>query len=120
MKEVYIVCYSYAQIMERLLHKNVIRLIEVEKSSIGSVLVVEFAEGGELFDRIGFLFLSHEPDVGINESLAHFYFVQLGLLIVVISVRAVEYIHSRGVCHRDIVGWFLVTKAWASDPITVP
>eukprot|EP01086_Lenisia_limosa_P014131 TRINITY_DN44160_c0_g1_i2.p1 TRINITY_DN44160_c0_g1~~TRINITY_DN44160_c0_g1_i2.p1 ORF type:complete len:502 (+),score=-7.12 TRINITY_DN44160_c0_g1_i2:92-1507(+) len=76
-----------AQIMERLLHKNVIRLIEVEKSSIGSVLVVEFAEGGELFDRI-------EPDVGINESLAHFYFVQL--------VRAVEYIHSRGVCHRDI------------------
>ncbi|KXS15656.1 kinase-like protein [Gonapodya prolifera JEL478] len=48
---------------------------------------MEYAEGGELFDGIA-------PDVGMDEDLAHLYFVQL--------VYAVEYIHSNGICHRDL------------------
>ena len=42
---------------------------------------------GELFDRI-------EPDVGIDEELAHLYFHQL--------VSCLEYLHGHGICHRDL------------------
>jgi serine/threonine-protein kinase CHEK1 len=48
---------------------------------------MEFAAAGELFDKI-------EPDVGIDEEVAHFYFHQL--------IQAVEYLHHKGICHRDL------------------
>lgn len=48
---------------------------------------MEYAEGGDLFDKI-------EADVGVKEDIAHFYFMQL--------VSGVSYMHSKGVAHRDI------------------
>jgi serine/threonine-protein kinase Chk1 len=48
---------------------------------------MEYAEGGDLFDKI-------EADVGVSEDIAHFYFTQL--------VSGVSYMHSKGVGHRDI------------------
>ncbi|ANB15285.1 serine/threonine protein kinase CHK1 [Sugiyamaella lignohabitans] len=48
---------------------------------------MEYAEGGDLFDKI-------EPDVGVPEDVAHFYFQQL--------VNGVGFLHSKGVAHRDI------------------
>ena len=48
---------------------------------------MELAEGGDLFDKV-------EADEGVGEDIAHFYFTQL--------IRAVSYMHSRGVAHRDI------------------
>ena len=48
---------------------------------------LEFAANGELFDKI-------QPDVGVDEELAHHYFCQL--------LGAVEYIHSHGIAHRDL------------------
>jgi serine/threonine-protein kinase Chk1 len=48
---------------------------------------MEFAEGGDLFDKI-------EPDVGIGEDVAHLYFTQL--------ISGIGFIHSKGVAHRDI------------------
>ena len=43
--------------------------------------------GGELFDRI-------EPEVGMAEHQAQYYFNQL--------IAGLEYLHQRGVAHRDI------------------
>ena len=48
---------------------------------------MEYAEGGDLFDKI-------EADVGVKEDIAHLYFTQL--------VSGVSYMHSKGVGHRDI------------------
>ncbi len=48
---------------------------------------MEYAEGGDLFDKI-------EADVGVSEDIAHFYFTQL--------IGGVSYMHSKGVGHRDI------------------
>jgi serine/threonine-protein kinase Chk1 len=48
---------------------------------------LELATGGDLFDKI-------EPDVGLEEDLAHLYFKQL--------INAVDFVHSKGVAHRDI------------------
>ncbi|XP_011495709.1 PREDICTED: serine/threonine-protein kinase grp isoform X2 [Ceratosolen solmsi marchali] len=50
-------------------------------------IFLEYASGGELFDRI-------EPDVGMPIEEARKYFRQL--------IIAVEYLHSRGVAHRDL------------------
>ncbi|XP_012266279.1 serine/threonine-protein kinase grp [Athalia rosae] len=50
-------------------------------------IFLEYAAGGELFDRI-------EPDIGMPAWEAQKYFKQL--------VSAVEYLHSRGVAHRDL------------------
>ncbi|CAD6213254.1 GSCOCG00003989001-RA-CDS [Cotesia congregata] len=50
-------------------------------------IFLEYASGGELFDRI-------EPDVGMPMAEAQKYFRQL--------MTAVEYLHCRGVAHRDL------------------
>lgn len=57
-------------IHENLRHPNVIRLLEARKDSEYFYLVMEWAAGGELFEKI-------EPDVGFPEDVAHLYFVQL-------------------------------------------
>ncbi|XP_076240707.1 serine/threonine-protein kinase grp [Calliopsis andreniformis] len=50
-------------------------------------IFLEYASGGELFDRI-------EPDIGMPTWEAQKYFRQL--------ISAVEYLHSKGVAHRDL------------------
>ncbi|KAI9010146.1 kinase-like domain-containing protein [Hyaloraphidium curvatum] len=68
-------------------HSNIINLISSHEDKDYIYLLMEYACGGELFDRIA-------PDEGLEEDLAHFYFVQL--------VDAVEYLHGNGVAHRDL------------------
>lgn len=50
-------------------------------------IFLEYAAGGELFDRI-------EPDTGMAQSEAQNYFNQL--------LNGISYLHARGVAHRDL------------------
>ncbi|CCE66107.1 hypothetical protein TPHA_0O01400 [Tetrapisispora phaffii CBS 4417] len=69
-------------------HPNVLKIIDCNISTDFMWIIMELAEGGDLFDKI-------EPDVGVDSSVAQFYFQQL--------VNAVVYLHTEcGVSHRDI------------------
>lgn len=68
-------------------HENVIKYFQSFQQLDKFYIILEYASGGELFDRI-------EPDFGMNNDLAHKYFCQL--------VNGVEYLHSKGIVHRDI------------------
>ncbi|KAK6340244.1 Chk1 protein kinase [Orbilia blumenaviensis] len=68
-------------------HKNVIQFYASDESTIWRWIAMEFADGGDLFDKI-------EADVGVQDDIAHYYFHQL--------LAGAEFIHSKGVAHRDI------------------
>lgn len=72
-------------------HINVIRLegvLELTQDSKCTIfLVMELANGGELFDRI-------KLDCGAREGTANFFFQQMLL--------GVKHCHDQGVCHRDL------------------
>ncbi|TPX56583.1 hypothetical protein PhCBS80983_g04431 [Powellomyces hirtus] len=68
-------------------HENIISLLNAAEDDAFVYLVLEYAAAGELFDRI-------EPDVGVEETLAHMYFQQLLL--------GLMYLHKRGISHRDL------------------
>ncbi|KAG9439384.1 hypothetical protein H6P81_019549 [Aristolochia fimbriata] len=73
--------------MKLIKHPNVIRMFEVMASKAKIYLVLEFVNGGELFDKIG-------SRGRLKEDEARKYFQQL--------INAVDYCHSRGVFHRDL------------------
>lgn len=72
-------------------HPNVIKLEAVleliQESKCSIFLVMELANGGELFDRI-------KIDCGTREETAKIFFNQL--------LRGVKHCHDQGVCHRDL------------------
>lgn len=72
-------------------HVNVIRLEDVleltQESKCTIFLVMELANGGELFDRI-------KIDCGTREETAVLFFKQL--------LDGVQHCHEGGVCHRDL------------------
>ncbi|XP_064617026.1 serine/threonine-protein kinase Chk1-like [Liolophura sinensis] len=68
-------------------HEHIIKFYGCRKEGSIQYLFLEYASGGELFDRI-------EPDVGMSLPDASKYFKQL--------IGGVEYLHSRGVTHRDL------------------
>lgn len=72
-------------------YTNVIRLEGVleltQESKCTIFLVMELANGGELFDRI-------KLDCGAREDTAKLFFQQL--------LQGVKHCHSHGVCHRDL------------------
>ncbi|XP_042412218.1 CBL-interacting protein kinase 23-like isoform X2 [Zingiber officinale] len=73
--------------MKLIRHPNVIRIYEVIASKTKIYLVLEFVDGGELFDKIA-------RRGKLKEEEARKYFQQL--------INAVDYCHSRGVFHRDL------------------
>ena len=68
-------------------HVSIIAFHEVFRTEKQAFIVMEYASGGELFDRI-------EPDYGVEPWLARVWIGQL--------LAAVEYMHGRGICHRDL------------------
>ncbi|KAL5572192.1 hypothetical protein UlMin_021789 [Ulmus minor] len=73
--------------MKLIKHPNVLKLFEVMASKSKIYIVLEFVDGGELFDKIA-------KTGRLNEDEARRYFHQL--------INAVDYCHSRGVFHRDL------------------
>lgn len=74
-------------IQKMLNHKNILRYFGTRCQSDIQFIFLEYAAGGELFDRI-------EPDHGMAEHDARKYFNQL--------TSGVHYLHTRGVAHRDL------------------
>ncbi|GAA5956365.1 hypothetical protein JCM10213_000553 [Rhodosporidiobolus nylandii] len=89
------------RIHETLQHRNVLRLFggetreecEVQQGMqrrqwpAGLYMVLDLADGGDLFDKI-------TPDVGVDEDIAHLYFKQL--------ISGLKYLNHHGICHRDV------------------
>ncbi|CAL9088521.1 unnamed protein product [Musa textilis] len=73
--------------MKLIQHPNVVRMYDVMASKTRIYIVLEFVNGGELFDKIA----RHGR---LKEDDARKYFQQL--------INAVDYCHSRGVFHRDL------------------
>ncbi|XP_073102292.1 CBL-interacting protein kinase 9 isoform X2 [Elaeis guineensis] len=73
--------------MKLIKHPNVVQIYEVMASKTKIYIVLEFVNGGELFDKI----VNHGR---LKEDEARRYFQQL--------INAVDYCHSRGVYHRDL------------------
>mmetsp|Transcript_20871 Transcript_20871/g.66093 ORF Transcript_20871/g.66093 Transcript_20871/m.66093 type:complete len:340 (-) Transcript_20871:17-1036(-) len=68
-------------------HPNIIQFKEVLLTKTHLAIVMEYASGGELFDRI--------CQAGrFTENEARFFFQQL--------ISGVEYCHKCGICHRDL------------------
>lgn len=76
-----------AALQRALRHPHVLRCLGERVHQGLHYMFLEYAQGGELFDRI-------EPDVGMSESSARRYWRQL--------LAGLQYLHGRGVAHRDI------------------
>lgn len=73
-------------VMRLVRHPNVVRLYEVMASKSKIYFVIEYASGGELFNKVA--------KGKLKEDAARRYFQQL--------IAAVDFCHSRGVYHRDL------------------
>ncbi|XP_020224762.1 CBL-interacting protein kinase 2-like [Cajanus cajan] len=73
-------------IMKLVKHPNVLQLYEVLATKTKIYFIIEYAKGGELFNRVA--------KGRFHENKARKYFQQL--------ISAVDFCHSRGVYHRDL------------------
>lgn len=73
-------------VMRLIRHPHVVELYEVIASKTKIYIVMEYAKGGELFNKV--------VKGRLKVDVARKYFQQL--------ISAVDYCHSRGVCHRDL------------------
>lgn len=73
-------------VMRIVKHPNVVELYEVMATKTKIYFVMEYAKGGELFNKVA--------KGRLKEDVARKYFQQL--------INAVDFCHSRGVYHRDI------------------
>jgi len=74
-------------VMKLLNHPNVMRLYDVYETSKNLFLISELVEGGELFD-----YIVKRRTISHEESRRIFREIMAG----------VDYLHSHGVCHRDL------------------
>jgi len=75
------------KILKSVSHPNVINLVDVIDTPDYLYIVLELAEGGELFDKI-------IEKTRFNESEAKLHFYQMA--------SAMQYLHSKKICHRDL------------------
>ena len=68
-------------------HPNVIQLYEIIETEKELYMIMEYCNGGELFDYI----VKHTR---LSEKQACKFYLEL--------ISGIEYIHQSGVCHRDL------------------
>jgi SNF-related kinase len=78
--------FQEVRCMKLVQHPHVVRLYEVIDTATRLYLVLEWGDGGDLYDYI----MKH--DGGLNEDLARRYFAQI--------VQAIDYCHRLHVVHR--------------------
>lgn len=74
-------------IQRNLQHPHILKFFGKRTQGDIEFLFLEYAAGGELFDRI-------EPDSGMKPFEAQRYFKQL--------LAGVSYLHDKGIAHRDL------------------
>jgi serine/threonine protein kinase len=79
-----------AEMLQKLKHPRIVRLIELFKREEELYMVTEFAAGGELFDCI------------VNDGV---YNEEKAQLVMKRLCDAVQYLHSKGIVHRDLVSF---------------
>ncbi|CAL5202981.1 unnamed protein product [Lathyrus oleraceus] len=72
--------------MRQVKHPNILRLYEVSATKTKIYLIIEYAKGGELFEKI--------EKGRLCENQARKYFQQL--------IKALDFCHKQGVYHRDL------------------
>ena len=75
------------KILKQLHHPNVVQIYEIIETEKDLYLVMEFVQGGELFDLI-------VQNQRLKEKQACKYFQEL--------ISGINYIHQLGICHRDL------------------
>jgi len=75
------------KILQSVSHPNIINLEDVIDTKDFLYIILELAEGGELFDKI-------IEKSRLNEAEAKLYFYQMA--------SAISYLHSKNICHRDL------------------
>ena len=73
--------------MKKVRHPNVIQLYEIIETEKELFMIMEHANGGELFDFI-------VRNTRLNEKQAAVFYWEL--------ISGIEYLHKSGVCHRDL------------------
>ena len=68
-------------------HVRIVRLYEIIETELQLFLIMQYAQGGELFDYI-------VKNPNLDEKEAFKFFSQI--------ISGVEYIHQLNVCHRDL------------------
>lgn len=81
--------YQEVRCMKLVQHPNVVRLYEVIDTQTKLYLILEYGDGGDMYDHI----MRHEGK-GISEEKARHYFKQI--------VSAIDYCHKLHVVHRDL------------------
>jgi serine/threonine protein kinase len=88
------------QILKELDHPNITKLYEFFEEPKSFYVVLEFLEGGELFDRI-------VKKVFYNEKEARD--------LVFILLKSIKYLHDKGIVHRDLKPEALLLKSKDND-----
>jgi serine/threonine protein kinase len=78
---------SEIAVWQQMDHPNIVKLKQVLASEEQIFIVLEFAAGGELFDRV-------VAQGKLEEADARGYFCRL--------LHTLDYMHKLGVCHRDL------------------
>jgi len=81
--------YQEVRCMKLVQHPNVVRLYEVIDTQTKLYLILEYGDGGDMYDHI----MRYEGK-GISEDKARHYFKQI--------VSAIDYCHKLHVVHRDL------------------
>lgn len=75
------------KILKKVRHPNVIQLYEIIETEKELFMIMEHANGGELFDFI-------VRNTRLQEKQASIFYWEL--------ISGIEYLHKSGVCHRDL------------------